>query len=161
MLKKLLSKAVKIIGAGALLLGTSASVANAKDVEEIRSLFERQIKAENDHNIAEFGSVLVPSGSDLSGSTVMVTRAGKFTGRDTVVDHFAGYFRGTWKLDCDWTQLSILPLGSDTFHLLVPARITLGPPGKEPQTLSFLVNEIAVRTSDGWRFTTIVPALTQ
>jgi hypothetical protein len=161
MLKKLLSNAVKIIGAGALLLGTSASLANARNVDEIRSLFERQIKAENDHDIAEFASVLVPSGSDLSDSTIMVTRAGKFIGRDTVVDHFAGYFKGTWKLDCDWTQLSILPLGSDTYHLLVPARITLGPPGKEPQTLSFLVNEIAVRTSDGWRFTTIVPVLTQ
>jgi hypothetical protein len=161
MLKKLLSNAVKIVGAGALLLGTSASLANARNVDEIRSLFERQIKAENDHDIAEFASVLVPSGSDLSDSTIMVTRAGKFIGRDTVVDHFAGYFKGTWKLDCDWTQLSILPLGSDTYHLLVPARITLGPPGKEPQTLSFLVNEIAVRTRDGWRFTTIVPVLTQ
>ncbi len=161
MLKKLLSNAVKIVGAGALLLGTSASLANARNVDEIRSLFERQIKAENDHDIAEFASVLVPSGSDLSDSTIMVTRAGKFIGRDTVVDHFAGYFKGTWKLDCDWTQLSILPLGSDTYHLLVPARITLGPPGKEPQTLSFLVNEIAVRTRDGWRFTTIVPVPTQ
>ncbi len=161
MLKKLLSNAVKIVCAGALLLGTSASLANARNVDEIRSLFERQIKAENDHDIAEFASVLVPSGSDLSDSTIMVTRAGKFIGRDTVVDHFAGYFKGTWKLDCDWTQLSILPLGSDTYHLLVPARITLGPPGKEPQTLSFLVNEIAVRTRDGWRFTTIVPVLTQ
>ena len=161
MLKTLLSNTAKIISAGALLLGASAGCAHARDVDEVRSLFERQIKAENDHNIAEFASVLVPSASDLSGSTVMVTRAGKFTGRDTVVDHFAGYFKGTWKLDCDWTQLSILPLGSDTYHLLVPARITLGPPGKEPQTLSFLVNEIAVRTSDGWRFTTIVPVLTQ
>ncbi len=161
MLKKLLSNAVKIVGAGALLLGTSASLANARNVDEIRSLFERQIKAENDHDIAGFASVLVPSGSDLSDSTIMVTRAGKFIGRDTVVDHFAGYFKGTWKLDCDWTQLSILPLGSDTYHLLVPARITLGPPGKEPQTLSFLVNEIAVRTRDGWRFTTIVPVPTQ
>jgi hypothetical protein len=160
MLRTRLANAAGMIGVVALLLGASTS-AHARDADEIRSLFERQIKAENDHDIAEFAAVLVPSDADLSGNTIMVTRAGKFVGRDTVVDHFAGYFKGTWKLDCDWTQLSILPLGSDTYHLLVPARITLGAPGKEPQTLSFLVNEIAVRTKDGWRFTTIVPVLTQ
>jgi hypothetical protein len=67
MLKELLSNAVKIIGAGALLLGASAGGAHARDVDEVRSLFERQIKAENDHDIAEFAAVLVPSGADLSG----------------------------------------------------------------------------------------------
>jgi len=161
MLTKLMTNAMRMMSAGALLLGTSASVAHAKDADEIRSLFQRQIEAENAHDITAFAAAFVPSTADVASNTVLVTRDGKFVGRDTVVEHFAGYFKGTWKLDPDWTQLSILRLGDDTYHLLVPARITLGPPGKEPQTLPFLVNEIAMRTKDGWRFTTIVPVRVQ
>jgi SnoaL-like domain len=156
---RLLVKTAMMIGAGVLLL--SAPGAHARDADEIRSLFEREVRAENAHDIGEFAAVLVPSGAELSASTIMVTRAGKFVGRDTVVEHFAGYFKGSWKLDPDWAQLSIVPLGTDTYQLVVPSRITLGPPGKEPQTLPFLINEVAVRTSDGWRFTTIVAVLTQ
>jgi hypothetical protein len=161
MLRKLIANAAMMIGAGALLLGASATGAHTRDADEVRSLFEREVKAENAHDIAEFAAVLVPSGAELSASTIMVTRDGKFVGRDTVVEHFVGYFKGSWQLDPDWAQLSIVPLGADTYHLVVPSRITLGPPGKEPQTLPFLINEVAVRTADGWRFTTIVAVRTQ
>jgi hypothetical protein len=51
------------------------------------------------------------------------------------------------------------PARNAHYHLLVPAKITLGPPGKEPQTLPFLINQIVMRTKDGWRVTTIVPVL--
>src|ERR1700759_5820220 len=99
MLRKLLANTAMMIGAGALLLGVSATSAHTGDADEICSLFEREVNAENAHDIAAFAAVLVPSGAQLSASTVMVTRAGKFVGRDTVVEHFAGYFKGNWKLD--------------------------------------------------------------
>jgi hypothetical protein len=159
MLTKLMKTMAKLMSAGALVLGASAGLAHARDTDDIRALFERQIEAENAHDIAGFAAVLAPSTADVAGNTIMVTRAGKFIGRDTVVEHFGGYFKGTWKLDPDWAQLSILRLGDDTYHLLVPAKITLGPPGKEPQTLPFLINQIVMRTKDGWRVTTIVPVL--
>jgi hypothetical protein len=50
-----------------------------------------------------------------------------------------------------------MPLGPDTAHIYAPTRITLGPPGGQPATYPFLVNEIAIRTPDGWRISAIIP----
>jgi hypothetical protein len=156
----ILSTTASLLGAG-LMSASVASATLAADKDAVRELFERQVQAENAHDIAGFAAALAPNTPEFSNSVVLVTRAGVFHGYEAVVRRFDGYFKGSWKLEPDWGQISIAPLGADTYHLLAPTRITLGAPGKEPQTLPFLINEIAVRTADGWRFTTLVPVLQQ
>ena len=48
MLTRLMTNVIRMMSAGALLLGTSAGVAYAKDADEIRSLFQRQIDLERE-----------------------------------------------------------------------------------------------------------------
>lgn len=48
-------------------------------------------------------------------------------------------------------------LGPDVAQIFAPTRITVGAPGKEAVTVTFLINEIAIRTPDGWRISAIVP----
>jgi hypothetical protein len=139
----------------------STQAETPSDEAAIRTLFERQIQAENVHDITGFAAVLAPNTLEHRNSVVLVTRAGSFSGHDAVVQRFEGYFKGTWKLDPDWAGISVMRLGRDAYHLIAPTQITLGAPGKEPQTLRFQINEIAIRTGNGWRFTTIIPVLLQ
>jgi MFS family permease len=139
----------------------SAQAEAPSDEAAIRTLFERQIQAENAHDITGFAAVLAPNVAEHRNSVVLVSRAGSFSGHDAVVQRFEAYFKGTWKLDPDWTGISLIRLGKDAFHLIAPTQITLGAPGTKPQTLRFQINEIAIRTGEGWRFTTIIPVLLQ
>lgn len=139
----------------------TAQAETSADAATIRSLFERQVQAENAHDIAGFAAVLAPDTAEYASSVVMVSRAGSFSGRDAVVQRFDGYFKGTWKLEPSWSEISVIRLSRDAYHLIAPTHITLGSPGKEAQTLKFQINEIAIRTQDGWRFTTIIPVLLQ
>jgi uncharacterized protein (TIGR02246 family) len=145
------------VSLGVLAPLTSTHAQAPSDEAAIRALFERQIQAENAHDIAGFAAVLAPD----KNSVVLVSRAGSFSGRDAVVQRFEGYFKGTWKLDPDWAGIAMVRLSKDAFHLIAPTQITLGAQGKEPQTLRFQINEIAIRTGNGWRFTTIIPVLLQ
>jgi hypothetical protein len=150
-----------MIGAAGILLTAAVGVARAGDIEDVRDLFELQVQAENAHDIAKFGAVIAPGTREYANAVTLVSRAGKFVGREAVLQRLEGYFKGTWKLDPDWGQLTVTKIGHDTMHLLAPTKITLGASGKDPQTLSFFVNEVAIRTPEGWRFTTIIPVLTQ
>ena len=150
-----------VIGAAGFLLTAAVGVATAGDIEDVRDLFEQQVQAENAHDIAKFGTVLAPGGREYANAVTLVSRAGKFVGREAVLQRFEGYCKGTWKLDPDWGQVTVTQIGHDTMHLLAPTKITLGASGKDPQTLPFFVNEVAIRTPEGWRFTTIIPVLTQ
>lgn len=154
-----LAKFARSLRLGLLLSAAISCTAGATEEDDIRNLFQRQVQAENAHDLAGFAAVLAPDTPEFSDSVVLVSRQGKFAGRDAVLRRFEGYFKGTWKLDPDWTQIAVARLGGDAYHLFAPTRITLGAPDKEPQTLLFLVNEVAVRTPQGWRFTTIVPLL--
>lgn len=153
-----ISSAICVAG---ILLTAAVGVAMAGDIEDVRGLFEQQVQAENAHDIAKFGVVIAPATREYPNAVTLVSRAGKFVGREAVLQRFEGYFKGTWKLDPDWEQVTVTKISHDTMHLLAPAKITLGAAGKDPQTLPFLVNEVAIRTPEGWRFTTIVPVLTQ
>lgn len=146
-----------VVGA---VLYISAGVAEASDADAVRALFERQVKAENAHDAAGFSAVFAPA-PEYEDTVILVSRAGKFTGRKTVLARFEAYFKGTWKLDLDWPNVSVTRLGPDSHLIVAPMRITLGAPGKEVQTLPFLVNEVAIRTPQGWRITFVTAVLQQ
>lgn len=130
---------------------------SAEDMAEVRALFLRQVEAENAHDIAGIDAVIAPELTGVSDAPMFVARAGRFFGRDAVLQRFRDNFSGTWKFEPETDDIRVTPIGVDTIHVFAPTRITVGPAGQAPRTLLFLVNQIAVRTEQGWRFAVIIP----
>ena len=90
-----------------------------------------------------------------------VARAYRFWGREAVIDHFRKTFAGTWRFEPDEGAIRVMPLGPDVAHIYAPTRVTAGAAGQEAATFTFLVNEFAIRTPEGWRISAIVPVPAQ
>jgi len=85
-----------------------------------------------------------------------VARAYRYWGRDEVLAHFRKIFTGTWRFEPDETQVRVTLLGKDVAEIFAPTRVTVGPAGQPAVTSKFYVTEFALRTSDGWRISSIV-----
>lgn len=48
-------------------------------------------------------------------------------------------------------------MGDNMAHVYVPIVFTIGAAGQEAQTARFLLNQIVVKTSEGWRVASILP----
>lgn len=138
-----------------------ATCISAADIEEIRQLFLRQAAGETAHDIAVIESVLASALPGQPDPVNFVARAYRFWGREAVVDHFHTAFAGTWRFEPVEDEIRVLPLGPDVAHIYAPTRITAGAAGQEAATYTFLVNEIAIRTAEGWRISAIIPVPAQ
>lgn len=139
----------------------NANTISAADIEEIRDLFLRQAAGETAHDIEVIKSVLANTPPGQPDPVNFVARAYRFWGRDAVVDHFRTVFAGTWRFEPEEDAIRVLQLGPDTAHIYAPTRITVGAAGQAGTTYSFLVNEFAIRTAEGWRISAIVPVPAQ
>jgi len=136
-------------------------VISSADMAEIRALFLRQAAGETAHDIDVLDAVLARALPDEPDPVNFVARAYRFWGRQAVLDHFRAIFAGTWRFEPDEEAIRVMPLGPDVAHIYAPTRITAGAPGQEAATYTFLVNEFAIRTADGWRISAIVPVPAQ
>jgi hypothetical protein len=134
---------------------------SAADIAEIRALFLRQAAGENANDIQVIDAVLARTPPGRPDPVNFVARAYCFWGREAVLDHFRTIFAGTWQFEPDQGAIRIMPLGPDVAHIYAPTRITAGAAGKPAATFTFLVNEFAMRTPDGWRISAIVPVPAQ
>jgi hypothetical protein len=140
---------------------TNAAFAGSEDLQEIRALFMRQAAGETAHDIEAIESVLARTPAGQPDPVNFVARAYTFWGREAVVAHFRTIFTGTWRFEPDQDAIRVIPLGPDVAHIYAPTRITAGAAGQPEASFRFLVNEIAIRTPDGWRISAIVPVPTQ
>lgn len=131
------------------------------DLEEIRALFLRQAAGETAHDIEVIDAVLARALPGQSDPVNFVARAYRFWGREAVIDHFRTVFTGTWRFEPDEEAIRVMPLGPDVAHIYAPTRITAGTADQEAATYTFLVNEFAIRTPEGWRISAIVPVPAQ
>ncbi len=138
-----------------------ATSVSPADIEAIRALFLRQAAGETAHDIEVIKSILANTPPGQPDPVNFVARAYCFWGREAVVDHFRTVFAGTWRFEPDEDAIRILPLGPDAAHIYAPTRITVGAAGQEAATYTFLVNEIAIRTGEGWRIAAIIPVPAQ
>jgi hypothetical protein len=139
--------------ASALLLSALfLNPANAAPQDEIRATFERFVVAQNDHDIAKLGSLLLASPDFL-----WITRGMPIWGSEAALKRFAALYEGTWRLEPEATGLKIIMLSQDAAQLFVPIRFTIGKAGQPAQTTLFLLNQVLVRRSDGWRVSSILP----
>lgn len=134
-----------------------AEVISEADIQEIRELFLRQAACETAHDISTIESILAPTVPGRPDPVNFVARAYRFWGRSAVLDHFRDIFQGTWRFEPDETAIRILPLGAGAAHIYAPTRITAGAAGQTPVTRTYLINEFAIRTPEGWRISAMSP----
>jgi hypothetical protein len=128
-----------------------------RDRQQVEAVFLRQAQAATAHDIQAFDAVLAKPAPGLPDPVACVARAYQFWGKPALVDHFKETFKGVWKFEPDQARITIIPLTADVAQIYAPTQITLGKSPATAKTVPFLVYEVALRTSLGWRIASIVP----
>lgn len=147
---------------GLPMVSPSASIpVSENDLQAIRALFLRQAAGETAHDMEVMESIFARALAGQPDPVNFVARAYTFWGREAVLAHFREVFAGTWRFEPDEAAIRVIPLGPDVAHIYAPTRITAGAAGQPESVFHFLVNEIAIRTPEGWRISAIVPVPTK
>jgi hypothetical protein len=146
------SRVAKGLMAGVTLMLVSFGSALAAPEDEVRATFDRFVVAQNGHDIKAVESLLLRSPDFL-----WITRGAPVWGADSAIKRFAVLYEGTWRLDPEPASLKITMIGDGVAQLYVPIMFTIGAPGQPPQQTKFLMNQVLVKTPDGWRVSSILP----
>jgi ketosteroid isomerase-like protein len=120
--------------------------------DEARATFDRFVAAQNAHDIKAVESLLLGSPNFL-----WITRGTPIWGHDAALKRFTTLYEGTWRLDPEPSGLKITLIGNGVAQIYVPIIFTIGAAGQAPQQTRFLMNQVLVKTSDGWRVSSILP----
>ncbi|MEA2919922.1 MAG: hypothetical protein QOJ15_12003 [Bradyrhizobium sp.] len=120
--------------------------------DEVRATFDRFVAAQNAHDIKAVESLLLGSPNFL-----WITRGTPVWGHDAALKRFTALYDGTWRLDPDPSGLKIIMIGDGVAQIYVPIIFTIGAAGQPPQQTKFLMNQVLVKTPDGWRISSILP----
>jgi ketosteroid isomerase-like protein len=120
--------------------------------DEVRATFDRFVGAQNAHDIKAVESLLLESPNFL-----WITRGTPIWGRDAALKRFTALYDGTWRLDPEPSGLKITMIGDAVAQIYVPIIFTIGTAGQPPQQTRFLMNQVLVKTLDGWRVSSILP----
>jgi len=131
---------------------TAPRPASAASEEEVRSLFERLVAAQNAHDVDKVAALLWDS-PDL----LWLTRGVEVRGKPAVIDELAAHFAGTWHLEPDMSRFRWTALSPDAGQILVPIAFTRGRAGQPAQTDTFLISQTLVHDAAGWHIATILP----
>jgi hypothetical protein len=120
--------------------------------DEVRATFDRFVAAQNAHDIKAVESLLLGSPNFL-----WITRGTPVWGHDAALKRFSALYDGTWRLDPESSGLRITMIGDGGAQIYVPILFTVGVAGQPPQQTKFLMNQVLVKTPDGWRVSSILP----
>jgi ketosteroid isomerase-like protein len=120
--------------------------------DEVRATFERFVAAQNTHDVKAVEPLLLNSPDFL-----WITRGTPVWGSDQALKRFTVLYEGTWHLDPETSSLKITMLGNSAAQLYVPIMFTIGAAGQPAQPTRFLMNQILVKTPDGWKVSSILP----
>lgn len=135
-----------------LMLLTVAGVANAGSEDEVKALFTKFVAAQNAHDLKVVGELLQDSPNFL-----WVTRGTPVWGRDAALKRFEALYQGTWSLDPKSEELKVIELQPGVAQLYVPVTFMIAPAGQAAQPMRFLMNQVLVKTTDGWKVSSILP----
>jgi hypothetical protein len=133
-------------------LALTIKPAIAAPEDEVRATFDRFVVAQNAHNIKAVESLLLGSPNFL-----WITRGTPVWGHDAALKRFGALYDGTWRLDPESSALKITLIGEGVAQIYVPILFTIGAAGQPPQQTRFLMNQVLVKTSDGWRVSSVLP----
>jgi len=141
------------IACAALMLNSlTIKPAGAAPEDEVRAALDRFVAAQNAHDVKALESLLLNSPDFL-----WITRGMPIWGADAAITRFATLYQGTWRLDPESASLKVTMLGEGVAQVYVPIMFTIGTPGQSPQQTKFLMNQVLVRTPNGWRVSSILP----
>ena len=132
------------------MLSTVHCFAAAED--DVKSIFDRFVAAQNAHDVAAVRDLLLDSPTFL-----WITRGAPIWGRDAALKRFETLYQGTWNLSPDISNLKVVLLNDATAQLYVPIRFNIGPVGQPAPDAPFLMNQTLVKTATGWRIANILP----
>jgi uncharacterized protein (TIGR02246 family) len=135
-----------------LLLLSLAGGARAGSEDEVRSLFAKFVAAQNAHDLKAVGELLQDSPQFL-----WITRGTPVWGRDAALKRFEALYQGTWSLDPKMDELKLSELQPGVVQLYVPMTFMISPAGQTAQPTRFLMNQVVVKTADGWKVSSILP----
>jgi ketosteroid isomerase-like protein len=125
---------------------------SAAPEDDVRATFEGFVAAQNEHDIKAVEALLLDSPDFL-----WITRGTPIWGIDAAVERFATLYEGTWHLDPDIANLKVMMLDEDVAELFVPILFTIAPAGQSAEPTRFLMNQILVKTAEGWKVSAILP----
>jgi ketosteroid isomerase-like protein len=131
-------------------LVSNAAIAAPED--EVRSAFDRFVVAQNAHDINAVQSLLLASPDFL-----WITRGTPVWGPEAAHKRFTGLYEGTWRLDPEPSDLRITVIGDRVAQLYVPIVFTIGASGQPAQKTRFLMNQVLLKTPEGWKVSSILP----
>jgi ketosteroid isomerase-like protein len=133
-----------------VLAGTTRSYAGPMD--DVRATLERFVAAQNAHDLVAVRDLLVDSPEFL-----WITRGTPIWGRQAALTRFEALYRGTWRLEPAMADLRVIALGDGAAAIYMPITFTIGPPGEAPTTTRFLMNQVLLKTAEGWKVASILP----
>jgi len=152
---------VAISAAGVAAHAATLHQFDEQDRQEVKAVFLKQAAAATAHDIAAFERVFAPTPTGQPDPVTFVARAYQFWGKPELIEHFKETFKGVWKFEPDAERVRVVPLTPDTAEIYAPTQVTSGTSSETAKTVPFLVYEVAVRTSEGWRIAAIVPVPAQ
>ena len=134
---------------------TLAGAARASSEEdEIKALFTKFVEAQNAHDLKAVGNLLQDSPNFL-----WITRGTPIWGRDAALRRFEALYQGTWSLDAKTDELRVIELQPGVAQIYVPMIFMIAPAGQTALSARFLMNQVVVKTADGWKVASILPIL--
>jgi len=124
----------------------------AAPADEVRATFDHFVAAQNAHDLKAVQTVLLDSPDFL-----WITRGTPLWGTDAALKRFATLYEGTWHLDPEAASLRVTMIGDGAAQLYIPIMFTIGPSGQSPPPTRFLMNQLLVKTTTGWKISTILP----
>jgi ketosteroid isomerase-like protein len=129
-----------------------ADSAQAGTEDEVKAQFSKFIAAQNGHDPKAVGDMLLDSPQFL-----WITRGAPIWGREAALKRFEALYQGTWSLDPKTDELKVFEIQPGVAHLYVPITFMIAPAGQPAQPMRFLMNQILVKTPDGWKVSSVLP----
>jgi uncharacterized protein (TIGR02246 family) len=129
-----------------------AGIAGAGSEDEVKALFTKFVAAQNAHDIKAVGELLHDTPQFL-----WTTRGAPIWGREAAQKRFEALYQGTWSLDPKMDELKVTELLPGVVQLYVPITFMISPAGQTAQPARFLMNQVAGKTADRWKVSSILP----
>jgi ketosteroid isomerase-like protein len=129
-----------------------AGSAQAGTEDEVKTQFSKFVAAQNAHDLKAVGDMLLDSPQFL-----WITRGAPIWGREAALKRFEALYQGTWSLDPKTDELKVFEVQPGVAQLYVPITFMIAPAGQTAQPMRFLMNQILVKTPEGWKVSSVLP----
>jgi ketosteroid isomerase-like protein len=129
-----------------------AGSAQAGTEDEVKAQFSKFVAAQNAHDLKAVGDMLLDSPQFL-----WITRGAPIWGREAALKRFEALYQGTWSLDPKTDELKVFEIQPGVAQLYVPITFMIAPAGQTAQPMRFLMNQILVKTPEGWKVSSVLP----